>query len=405
MKSWSNNQIAVTAAAFVGFIGFTLVMPFLPLYIRELGVTDDGEIALWAGLAMGVTPAVAALCGPLWGRVADRFGNKILVQRSLLSFVVVMVAMAYVTEAWHLFALRALQGFVGGYGALTIAMAARSAPREKMAQAIGAVQTAQRLGPAIGPVIGGVLAPLVGLRNAFFVSAVVYAMAFILMTVLYKEPPRESAEAGRSSGRVAFGNILALENFLLLMVVIFGFQVVDRLFGPILPLHLDQLGFAPTEVTILAGVLFSVLALAGALGNQVAGRLLVRFTPRVTIAGAALVSAVALVGFMASSSSWLLILTLGIIGICSGVGLTAAFTAGGAVIPPEVHGSAFGFLTSASLVGIAVSPMLSGLVGARSIRVMFGVGVAVLVILAIAVRRVMVEPNLPIEPPPAVEES
>ncbi len=65
-------------------------MPFLPLYIRELGVTDDGDIALWAGLALGVTPAVAALCGPLWGRVGDRFGNKILVQRSLLSFVVVM---------------------------------------------------------------------------------------------------------------------------------------------------------------------------------------------------------------------------------------------------------------------------------------------------------------------------
>ena len=88
-------------------------MPFLPLYIRELGVTDVGDIALWAGMATGITPAVAALCGPLWGRVADRFGEKILVQRSLVSFVVVMCSMAYATEAWHLFALRALQGFVG----------------------------------------------------------------------------------------------------------------------------------------------------------------------------------------------------------------------------------------------------------------------------------------------------
>ncbi len=70
-----------------------------------------------------------------------------------------------------------------------------------------------------------------------------------------------------------------------------------------------------------------------------------------------------------------------------------------------MHGAAFGFLTSASLVGIAVGPVLSGLVGARSIRVMFGVGVGVLVVLAIVVRRVMAEPNLPVEPPPAVEES
>jgi MFS family permease len=401
----SKNQIAVVAAAFVGFIGFTLVMPFLPLYIRELGVTDDGDIALWAGLATGVTPAVAALCGPLWGRVADRFGNKILVQRSLLSFVFVMCAMAYATEAWHLFALRALQGFVGGYGALTISMAARSAPREGMAQAIGAVQTAQRVGPAIGPVFGGILAPLFGLRNAFFVSAGVYALAFVLMTILYTEPPRTSAEPGRAGGRVAFGNILALENFLLLMVVIFGFQVVDRLFAPILPLHLDQLGFVENQVTVLAGILFSVLALSGAFGNQVAGRLLARLTPRVIIAGAALVAAVALIGFTASSQVWVLTLTLAIVGVCIGVGSTAAFTAGGSVIPPGVHGSAFGFLTSASLVGIAVGPMMSGLVGARSIRAMFGVGAGVLVILAIVVRRVMVERNLPVEPPPAVEES
>jgi MFS family permease len=405
LKTWSHNQIAVTAAAFVGFIGFTLVMPFLPLYIRELGVTDDGDIALWAGLATGVTPAVAALCGPLWGRVADRFGNKILVQRSLLSFILVMIAMAYATEAWHLFALRALQGFVGGYGALTISMAALSAPRERMAQAIGAVQTAQRLGPAMGPVFGGLLAPLVGLRNSFFVSAGVYAVAFVLLTVLYTEPPRLSVGANRANGRVTFGNILALENFLLLMVVIFGFQVVDRLFGPILPLHLDQLGFSPNEVTILAGVLFSVLALAGAFGNQVAGRLLTRLTPRVTIAGAALVGAVALVAFSVSSNPRPMAFTLAILGVCGGIGMTAAFTAGGSVIPPEVHGSAFGFLTGASLVGIAVGPVLSGLVGARSIRIMFGVGAGVLVLLAILVRRVMAEPNLPIEPPPAVEES
>ena len=244
-------------------------------------------------------------------------------------------------------------------------MAAQSAPREQMAQAIGAVQTAQRLGPAIGPVFGGLLAPLVGLRNAFFVSAGVYAARVrAAHGALQGAAARaRTAPSGRPA-RVTFGNILALENFLLLMVVIFGFQVVDRCFGPILPLHLDQLGYAPREVTILAGVLFSVLALAGALGksDRRAG-CWSALTPRVIIAGAALVGAVALIVFTVSSSAWLLALTIGIVGVCSGVGLTAAFTAGGSVIPPEVHGSAFGFLTGASLVGIAVSPVLSGLVG------------------------------------------
>src|SRR5438552_13793790 len=159
----SRDLFAVTAASFMGFTGFTLVMPFLPLFIRQLGVTDVGEIALWTGLCLGVTPGVTAALSPLWGRLADRYGRKIMVERSLISFVVMMAAMAYVTRAWHVLALRVAQGLFAGYGSISIAMAAESAPRERMPQAIGLVQTAQRLGPGVGPVIGGALAGMVGL--------------------------------------------------------------------------------------------------------------------------------------------------------------------------------------------------------------------------------------------------
>ena len=245
-------------------------MPFLPLYIRELGVTEVGDIALWTGMTLGVSPAIAALTGPLWGRVGDRFGNKLLVQRSLISFIVVMIAMAYVTRAWHLFALRALQGFFAGYGPLTLTMAARSAPRDKVASAIGTVQTAQRMGPTLGPVIGGVLAPAVGLRNAFFFASGFYIVAFILVTALYREPPRPAARK-EGGTRTPFTSILAFENFLIVMLLLFGLQLVDRSFGPVLPLYLGEIGYAPDRVPLLAGILFSILAFTGALGNLVDG--------------------------------------------------------------------------------------------------------------------------------------
>ena len=108
-------------------------MPFLPLYLHQLGVTDVGEIAMWSGISLGVTPALTALLAPLWGRLADRFGRKLMVERSLVSFVIVMAAMAFVTQPWHVFALRAIQGLFAGYGALTLAMAAESAPPGRMA--------------------------------------------------------------------------------------------------------------------------------------------------------------------------------------------------------------------------------------------------------------------------------
>jgi MFS family permease len=400
---WRRNQLVVTVVAFVGFTGFTLVMPFLAIYVRELGVTSDADVALWTGLALGVTPAITALCAPFWGRIGDRYGNKILVQRSLLSFVFVMIAMAHVSRPWHLVALRALQGLVAGYGGLAIAMAARLAPRDRIAHAIGAVQTAQRMGPAVGPIIGGVLAPLVGLRNSFLVAAAVYAAAFVLLTVMYREPPLMTAEQ-RAESRVTFRNILAFENFILLMAVIFGLQLVDRSFGPVLPLHLDRIGFAPDAVLLTAGILFSVIAVAGGLGHQLAAALLRRMSARAVIATTCLTGSAALAVFAGSASLWVLIPAMAAIGLSIGAATTAAFSAAGAVIPFAVHGTSFGFLTSAALIGSAISPVLSGLVGVRSFRVVFVGGAILLAGLAIAVRRVMVERDLHIERSPVVDE-
>ena len=402
---WRRNQFAVTAASFVGFTGFTLVMPFLPLYIRQLGVEDDGEVAVWTGLTLGVTPALTALCAPFWGRVADRFGQKLMVERALLSFVFVMSAMAYARHPWHLFALRAALGFFSGYGALTLSMAARSVPPERMAHAIGTVQTAHRLGPAIGPVIGGILAPLVGLRNAFFVAAAVYAFAFLVVLFLYDEGRIEPRARDDGGGRMTFGTILALENVILLMVVIFGLQFVDRSFGPVLPLYVEQ-RFTAEQVPIVSGVLFSVLAFTAAAGNHVAVALLKRRSARVIIAFTSLVAGAALSVFAVVDGRPLavLIAAMALCGICIGAASTAAYTAAGTVIPRSVQATGFSFLTSASLAGLAISPIVSGFVAGRSIRAVFVSGVALLVVLALVVRRLMVERG-PTTKAPAVEEA
>src|SRR5215207_6449546 len=88
--AWRRNLAALSAVSFIGFTGFTLVMPFLPLYMAELGLHDVGAIALWTGFTLGITPAITAVLAPAWGRLADRFGRKLMVARSLGSFVVIM---------------------------------------------------------------------------------------------------------------------------------------------------------------------------------------------------------------------------------------------------------------------------------------------------------------------------
>ena len=402
---WRRNLYSVTAASFIGFTGFTLVMPFLPLYFEQLGVSDVGEISLWAGMSLGVTPAITAFMAPLWGRLADRHGRKIMVERSLVSFVVVMAAMAFVSRPWHVFALRAIQGLFAGYGALALAMAADSAPKEHTAYAIGFVQTAQRLGPALGPVFGGLVAQAVGLRRAFFVTSAFYAVALILMAVGYDERAvvKRAGDAD-SDGRVSFKSILAFENFVLLMVVIFGLQFVDRSFGPVLPLFVAGLGVDSHAVPLIAGLLFSIAAGAAAAGNQLCGRLLQNGSARSAIATTCGVAAVGVAGFLVTRSAWWLMLPTAVFGVGIGAATTAAYTAATAVIPSNARGTGFGLLTTASLVGLAVSPIASGLLGASSIRAVFAVDAVMLGALAIAVKRLMIAEPLPKPSTPAPEE-
>jgi MFS transporter, DHA1 family, multidrug resistance protein len=379
-------------------------MPFLPLYFTELGVAEVGDVALWSGVSLGVTPALTALLAPFWGRLGDRFGRKVMVQRSLLSFVVIMAGMALVTRPWHVLVLRAVQGLFAGYGAMALTMAAESAPRERAAYAIGYVQTAQRLGPAIGPVIGGLVAGLVGLRRAFLVTSTFYVVALVIVSVLYTERAARPALARDRGGPVSFRNVLAFENFVLLMGVVFGLQFVDRTFGPILPLYVAQFGMSPERVPIVAGLVFSGMAAAGALGNQLCGVLLRRFMPRALIVASASVAAAGAFLYAAAPHPMWLYAATPLFGVAMGVAMTSTYTAASAVMPTSARGAAFGLLTTASLAGIALSPVAAGMLGATSIRGVFLLDVLALATLAVIVSRLMVTTGAARPETPAPEE-
>jgi MFS family permease len=402
--AWRRNIFAVTAASFMGYTGFTLVMPFLPLFIGQLGVTDVGEIAMWTGLSLGVTPGLTALLAPAWGRLGDRFGRKIMVERSLVSFVVLFAAMAFVTRVWQVLALRAIQGLFAGYGSLSVAMAAESAPRDRMPSAIGAVQTAQRIGPGVGPVIGGLLASLVGLRRAFVATAMFYFVALVIVHVMYDDRATHAQPADAvETGRVTFRNVLAFRNFILMMAVIFGLQFVDRSFGPVLPLYVEQAGVTHANVALVSGALFSIMAFTGALGHHFCGKLLrpASLTPsrrslggyssRTVIAGGAALAAAGAGLFGLSGNFWILSTASILLGLGIGAAMTASYSAAGAVIPPGAHGAGFGVLTSASLVGMASSPFIAGFVGGASIRIVFAVDLVLMAILAAFVQKTMTD--------------
>jgi MFS family permease len=383
---WRRNQSAVTIATFVGFTGFTLAMPFLPLYFQQLGVQDTGALAIWSGVSLGITPAITAMMAPAWSRVAERHGRKLMVERSLLAFVIVMALLAAVRAPWQVLALRALLGFFAGYGPIAITMAAESAPPEHMAMAIGWVQTAQRLGPTLGPVLGGLLAAYVGLRQTFLVAAVLYLGALVLVFVGYREEGlRAPAAPGRAARPPTWAAVRALPHFVLFLGIIFACSSPIAASAPCS--RCTGRSAPPDHIAYVGGSLFTITAGAAALGHHLAGKLLKRWRPSQIVAPAVAAASLGAVIFGFGPPTQVLLATSVVFGLGIGLATTTVYTAAGRAAPVSDRGVAFGYLTTAYLTALATSPVVAGLIGAHSMRAVFFLDAVGLAAIAVLVRR------------------
>ena len=298
-EAWRRNQYVMVAVVFVVFTGFAFVLPFLPLYVRELGVEDEETAALWAGALIGISPLLAGFLAPVWGRLADRYGQKGIAVKALVAYVILLAVSGAVTSVVQLLALRIGIGLFGGIGPLGLAMATSLAPREETGRAVGMIQAAQILSAAIGPFAGGFLADRIGIPWTFVVTAGLCAIALALVLLFYVEAPRGATDATAVDG-AGFFDVMHLPSVLPLLVVLFLVNFIGRSFTPILPLHLTQLGVARDRLASSTGLLISVYSIAAALSATFLGRAASKLGPKGLLAatlvgGAAFVLPMALV--------------------------------------------------------------------------------------------------------------
>jgi DHA1 family multidrug resistance protein-like MFS transporter len=365
-EGWQRNVWALALCVFIAFVGFQFFSPFLPLYVRELGVTDRAQIALWSGLLAAVTPAVSGFLSPLFGRLADRFGRKLMLIRSLAGFTVIIAAMGLVTSVEQLFVARLLQGLFAGFSPMAMAVASVSAPRDKMSVAIARVQGAQLLSAAVGPVVGGVVAWHLGTRAAFFVTAGMCALSLIALIFLFHEArPLEPGEA-RAARATPLRECLRYRHFAPVMILLLIAQFIDRGLVLLIPLQVAHLPDVEASAAT-SGVIISVAAVGAAVSASIVGRLsgivpvgrllLVQF-----VVGGALCGALALAG------NWIALLILRtMVALCLGGALTLAYALGGMIVPFETRGAAFGWLALGVQLGTAASPLLTGALAAVSL--------------------------------------
>ncbi len=389
MTQWRKNQLAVTVSASFVFFGFTLVMPFLPIYVRQLGVEGTGAIAFWTGLILAVSPAAAALSGPLWGRLGDRFGLRPMTARATGVNCVCWFLMGFADSVLALFLLRLLLGLFGGFNSISVAAITQLTPQKRIARVIGTLQSTQILAAAIGPLVGGFLAQFIGIRNTFFATAVLMLGSFLTIILLYRDPPKpaRTPEAKPDSDPRLTSSFFKRPEYLLPLLILFFIHMTDRTYAPVVPLFLEQLGTPTSRVAALSGTIFSLAALGEAFSAWLSGRLASRIRlgrlimARLTL-GILVLGPLVFVGSTAAFFTLRVLLAL----VAGGI-LTLAYTSAGSVIPGERRGTGFSILASTSLFGGSAGPIISGLLAGISIRAVFIFNLAVYMVLIAVVYR------------------
>ena len=176
--------------------GFSLVSPFLPLYIKELGVATVGSLEFWSGMVFSMQALTMMITSPIWGVVADRYGRKPMLLRATLGGAVLITLMGFAQNAEQLVLLRTIQGAVTGVISSVNALVASSAPKEKMGSSLGLLMFARWGGIALGPVIGGILGDAFGFRESFWITGTILAIAGVCVWLWVHEEftPLEKAK-------------------------------------------------------------------------------------------------------------------------------------------------------------------------------------------------------------------
>lgn len=254
-EQWRRNLAVLWLGTFIAGMGFSEIMPFLSLYVDDLGTFSKGELTMYSGVTYAVTFLVIALVSPIWGRLADRKGRKLMLLRSSAGMAVVIGLMGFVTNIWQLIGLRFLQGLFAGYIPNASALVAAETPRDKSGNAIGILTTGYVSGNLIGPVLGGILAQVFSIRWTFVLTGILLVIVFVLSGTMVHEhftPVTREQQAQGGNWLRSFRNPKLIVILLISTMII---QMGNNSITPIISLYVRQLMHDVGPVTVVAGII------------------------------------------------------------------------------------------------------------------------------------------------------
>lgn len=354
---WVVTLTILVASAFLMDMSFTMITPFLPVYLSSALGAKASEVDMWSGAVFAVTFFVSGLLGPVWGVLADRKSRKLMALRASIGLAISYALCGIVQTPMQLFAARFFQGLCAGLYPALLALLAASIPARKTGLSMGLMQGGMTVGAVVGPFVGGVLADYFGMRESFFVASVALGLISLLIGFCIKEKPRTVKVTSRNWFDWSVLRQPAIFKMLIACAVIHASLFSAQ---PILPLYIAQLQGSMDNIMMLSGTIFSVCAISIMIASPILGAAGQRFcflkvlSCSLFFAGL-LISAQVLGRTPFEFGVWRFIAGFAIAGLIPLVNSIISTEC-----PPDKKGEVFGFNFLTGHAGMALGPFAAG---------------------------------------------
>lgn len=383
MKNWKIILAILTANVVMMAAGYTMLIPFLPVYLmHELGVGPDA-VKMWNGAIFSITFLIGGIMAPIWGKMADTKGKKMMAMRAGAGLAISYFLGGIVTSPEQMFGVRVIQGFAAGLWSVCLAIATSLVPMDKLGLSLGILQAGLTCGNVIGPLVGGSLATLFGMRTSFFVAGALLTIITVIFLFYIPEPPKQPVVVKESKPRQPLLQKPIIREALLYVAVV---QMVILLIQPILTLYVGELNQGQGNLMFLSGLAFSLVGIASAITAPSWGRFGQEHGFYHSLCLATLFSGV--LSFVVAIPNTLtpFFVVNFTYGLCS-AGIQPSLSAVLASnTDPDQRGRIFGFMFSAQQFGSMVGPLFGGAIATFfPMRSLFFVAGALLLAISVAV--------------------
>ncbi len=266
MRNWKTALTVFSLDWLLMSGSYTLMFPFLPVYLaNDLGCAK-ADLTFWSSACFSIQFVFSCLLSPLWGRIADRFGRKLMLLRASSMLAVAYCVCIFVTTPLQLFLARAFMGFACGITPVILAMASETVPKEKTGLAMGILQSMNVLGSVVGPLAGGMIAQYLSVRYTFVITTCALSIVPLLSLVFIHEPKRPHLSAP-AQDHVHLGSILGNKAILSVLVIATLSFLILMLQASVLTPYVNDLSGAQADGIVLSGVVFSLQGISGALAS------------------------------------------------------------------------------------------------------------------------------------------